>query len=560
MATATVRMGDRETWPERPWLLLGLGTVAALTGHALLRGIPGTGRVALMTFVVIGAMVAGFTLERTRRLWAVGFAVVSGAVIASVTYWQSMPEASGSDGIWRLACAGLAVAIAAPLFQTMRDAGAWRLFYPVVHGHAWTNVVIWFAGWVFVGLAFALAWLLAALFDLIGIDALRHALEERVVWLPLIGAALGGAVGLLRERDRIVGALQRVVLAVLSVLAPVLAVGLLLFLASLPFTGLAPLWEATRSTTPILLTCVIAALILVNSVVGDGSEPDVSPVLRAGAIGLGMTILPLALIALASVGSRIGQHGLTPDRLWALTFVAVAIAYGLAYVTAVAGPRPEWSARVRAANLRLAFGLGVLALSLATPLIGFGAISARDQQARLLSGEVAPDVFDWAAMAYDFGPAGRRALEQLAAASPSDAVRHAARTALAAVDRAQLSDRRQARSLAGAVTVVPSEVTPPAELFEAFAWQQCGDDVRCVLHYTPDAAVAVLVSGCDTCQLGVRLARRTATGWEPTESVPIADHRAAVTGKDLAAGPIEVRSVERRQLFVAGQPVGGAFE
>ena len=44
-------------------------------------------------------------------------------------------------------CVALAVAIAAPLFQTARDEGRAHFPYKAVHGHAWTNVVIWFAAW-----------------------------------------------------------------------------------------------------------------------------------------------------------------------------------------------------------------------------------------------------------------------------------------------------------------------------------------------------------------------------------------------------------------------------
>jgi hypothetical protein len=58
--------------------------------------------------------------------------------------------------------------------------------------------------------------------------------------------------------------------------------------------------------------------------------------------------------------------------------------------------------------------ISVLALLLSTPLANFGAISTRDQLARLASGKVSPEQFDWAALRFDFGPAGRRALERLA--------------------------------------------------------------------------------------------------------------------------------------------------
>ena len=65
-----------------------------------------------------------------------------------------------TDG-WRVACALLTVAIAAPLFQAWRDASGHaagqrslsdRIPYIAAHNHAWTNIVLWCAACVFVGI------------------------------------------------------------------------------------------------------------------------------------------------------------------------------------------------------------------------------------------------------------------------------------------------------------------------------------------------------------------------------------------------------------------------
>ncbi len=251
----------------------------------------------------------------------------------------------------------------------------------------------------------------------------------------LAGAAFGGALGLFRERDRIVRLLQRVVTAVLAVLAPVLGAGLLLFLLALPFTGLGALWQATRETTPILLSCAIGALILANAVIGNGEDEEAAnPVLRWGAMALGLAILPLAVIAAIATGLRIGQYGFTPDRLWALVFVVLATAYGVAYLVSLVRGRWGWAARIRPANLHMAFIVAGMALILATPIPSFNAISTRDQVARLESGAVAPERFDWAALAFDFGDPGKTALKRLAA-SKNVAIADRARRAAAADNR-----------------------------------------------------------------------------------------------------------------------------
>ena len=81
------------------------------------------------------------------------------------------------------------------------------------------------------------------------------------------------------------------------------------------------------------MACVIGALILANAVIGHGPEDEAkSPVLRWSALALGVTVLPLAIIAAVAMGLRIGQYGMTPDRLWGLTVVVFAVAYGLVYL------------------------------------------------------------------------------------------------------------------------------------------------------------------------------------------------------------------------------------
>ena len=308
----------------------------------------------------------------------------------------------------------LAVAIAAPLFQAARDEGAPRTPYAAVHDYAWQNVVLWFACWLFVLIVWIMAWLLASLFQLIKIELLHELLMKNWFVRALIGLAFGAALGLLREHDTVVRLLQRVVATVLAVLAPVLAIGLGLFLLALPFTGLQALWDATSATTPLLLSCAVGALILANAVIGNRLEEERrNLLLRYGAMLLAVVILPLAVLAAIATGLRVGQYGYTPERLWAIVFVGIAILYGAAYLGSLVLGRLAWTTRVRPANLALAFLLCSLGLLLATPLVNFNRISTDDQVGRLESGRIAAGKFDWAALAFDFGKPGRDAVERL---------------------------------------------------------------------------------------------------------------------------------------------------
>ena len=571
----TDRIVEHEAWPTRAVLLAGLGATLGLALNFVLkeseyRWTEDPLRMSAASLIAVGGISFAFTLERLRWLWSFLFALGSGLTVALVFLWNGSPSGWSAGDEWRIFSALLAVAVAAPLFQTVRDQGRWSRSYSEVHAHAWTNIVLWFAAWAFVLVTWLLAQLLAELFHLIGIELLRDAMRESWVNLALVGAALGGAAGLLRDRDKVLGLLQRVVTTILSVLAPVLAAGLALFVLALPITGLAPLLEKTSATTPILLCAIAGAFILANAVIGNSADEEArGRALRASAMMLGAVMTPLALVASVSTWLRIDQHGFTPERLWALVFVIAVLAVSLVYLRALLRGRAAWSNRVRPANVGLAIGICVVALILATPIVNFGAISTRDQLARLRSGEVKPEQFDWAALRFDFGPAGRRALERLASSGPP-AFRAQAQNALALKDRWAAREEtrvgQDARALAQRLRVVPRQVPVPEALMNALARQQTCGFGHCTLFWTPGAAAAVAVGlPCASCQAAAaRMLVDERGGWRVADAP--GDVRTAPPAslkeqrEALQQGRVEIRNVQRQQVFVGGKPVGVPFE
>lgn len=569
----TAAVADVPPWPARPAILGGLGLATGLVIHLIVGGDVSRQlsafEVASLMFVTVSAMLVAFTLE--QRLWraSIGFSLAWGLVAALMMYWNGGTNGWGATEGWRMTSLFLSLAIAAPLFQAARDQGALRFPYASVHDQAWTNIVVWCGAWLFVGIVFGLAWLLAALFQLIGLRFLADLLGQGWFYRVLMGLAFGGAVGLLRERDQIVRQIQRVVTTVLAVLAPVFAVGLWLFLIALAFAGVDTLWNATRSTTPILLGCVIGGLMLANAVIGTAESEAKAAPLRWAAMALGLAILPLAILAFIATGMRVGQYGYTPQRLWALTFVVIATAYGIAYLGALIRGRLGWTRFVRPANLVLAFGVCLVALFLATPIMSFNAMSTRDQIGRLRSGKVMPERFDYTALAFDFGEPGRRALRRLQA-SDSAEIRSRAKAAANATSRwsaANLDlDVRAQADILQRVRILPRPVALPDDLKQILAQRwRCGD-ARCTLFFLSDSQALLFTDRCfdplSSCADPTRLARGP-SGWAEVDAStpPVTD---AATRRAVAdayrAGRIEIRTVPRRQVFVGGKPVGDPFE
>lgn len=556
----------QEAWPQRAWIMAGLlgvmglafGLIVDRDGPTYADPLP-IWRQLAATFLLVTGIAGVLVTQKRRWPWAAGFALGAGLVLVGVgwatTHYNTVRPTLFE---WSFLAAIFAALIAAPLFQTVRDEGAWRFPYRTLHLHAWTDAVIGAAGIAFVGLSFLVAMLLGELLHLIGIDFIQDALRESWFGWALAGTAFGAATGILRESDRLLATLLKVVLVVLSILAPIFAAGLALFLVALPFTGLQPLWE-TDSATPILLVCAAGAMLFVNAVIGNGREErSTSRILHGAAMILAITILPLAVIAAISMGQRIGQYGWTPERLWGAVAVLVAIAYGAAYLWSVARERYDFDDPLRPLNTKLAIATCGLAILLAMPFVDFGAISTRSQIARLEAGKVTPEDFDYWALKEDFGPAGRQALQTLID-SKDVRVAAAAKASDRADNRYQAQNAARARSRIDPVRrhLSMADGSRPSDALVKATAEEYG---LC----TKFACRAVPVDGTRYAVVGKSYARG------PIEQLIVdtaatGDRRGALDASEDAKSlapdtSVEVRQVERHQVFVDGKPIGEPFE
>jgi hypothetical protein len=445
---------------------------------------------------------------------------------------------------------------------------------------------------MFTGIVFLLAWLIAGLFDLIGIEMVRKLLQKEWFGWMLAGFAFGAAVGLLRERETLLATLRRLVMIVYSVLAPVLAAALVLFLASIPFTGLEKLWDSGVPATPLLLLAGAGAILLANAVIGDGRD-DRSPnrLLQWSALVLVAVILPLAAIAALSMGIRVGEYGWTPERIWGVIAVAVALAYGIGGWWSIWRGRRDFDDSLRPLQTKLAIGLCGLALVLALPILDFGAISTHSQLARLDKGKIAAGEFDWRAMAFDFGPAGRKALERIRTSGPADQKQRAA-LALKATNRWSLDEETLAAGPAPVrLTVSPEGADVPADLRAQLLSAKgdskpfCGQGGACRVYPQPGGTTFVVVmDGCANlppasqvdpktrCSTNPAVFERRDGKWQNVYD-GIASLIAVNAPKDAEAaaalkrerdalnrGDVKVVPVTVRQLVIGGKPSGQVFK
>ncbi|MCR2834833.1 DUF4153 domain-containing protein [Parerythrobacter lacustris] len=583
-----------EDWPWRPWVLAALLGLAALVVNAAMEWDAADQepwRAALAAFAFFGSLVLAVTLERDRWKAPLAFAGLAGLVMAGIAWRVASAGDRYAGAEFWLAAGVVATGLALPLFQAGFHRLRWRTSYRDTHYHVWTDAISAAGSLAFLGLSWLLLVLLSELFAAIKITFLRELMDESWFGWLFSGVAFGAALGTLRNQLKVIGTLQSVVLLVFSLIAVPFALALTVFLFAVLLSGIDVLWDATQSPTPLLLSCAAACFVLVNSVARDSDEEaSANRVLRIAGLLLALGILPLAVMAAISTGTRIGQYGLSPERIWGLIAVAVAVAYGVAYFVApirgrASGWMAGWMQGVRGANMHLAIGTCVLALILALPLFDFGAISARDQIARLQAGKVAADRFDFDALRWDFGDAGRRALARLAK-NPDAQVAAMAKAALAQKQRVyrynNFEDGRPA--VTDRFAVYPDGAELPDALRTAIELGEiCRGDVVCRVYLQPDGATAAVLSdacvppkfdadaavepGRD-CSIRVDPYGLRDGQWQYLEAEPpmpsksedeqraaLARERRAIEGGDVRVAPSR-----ERQIYIGEEPSGPRFE
>ena len=333
---------------------------------------------------------------------------------------------------------------------------------------------------LFAGVLWALLGLWGSLFKLVGISFFADVFGSRPFAFVATFSAFGYGLAIGRSSEGVIATLRRITLLIARVLLPLIALVAILFALALPFTGLAPLWE-TGSTTPLLLSLLAFVAVLLNAVFEDGERPvPYSAPVRWG-IEAAVVLMPVfGAIAGHGTWQRVRQHGLTPDRVYALVFVAIALVYAVGYAAAVARRRSGWLVGLRPVNVAAALLVAAVAILLQLPVLDPMRLSAEQQVRRLLRSEVSAKDFDFAALHFRLGHYGEEALARLEQTdlADSDTIREAV-TELRRFDSEWEWKKDRARSHDPEYRVVPADVAVPEDLSRAIRFSLVGQDEAC---------------------------------------------------------------------------------
>lgn len=400
-------------------LLLYVAEYADEQGWALLSELKG--QVPWYTLVLIVPTVMQLMLKRLddRRFWEnTALAALAFGAVAAWATW-SVTGAAGTTASALLGPFGTTLAITAfvatPYLQVRLARGRFSAPYTDLFELAWQNALTLKVVGVVVGVGWLLLMLWRELFVLIGIDFFRVLFSQDPFIYLVTGLLAGLGVLVARTQVRAMQVARQVLFAIFTGFLPLAAFIAVLFLISLPFTGLEPLTQSA-STAATLATLIAALVLLVNAVVQTGRASPYPRFLRVLIDGSLLALPIFAGIALHAMYLRIDSQGWTSDRFWALVAIVVLTAYSLGYAWAVVRPGATWLSKLPRVNVVVSVALIALGLLANSPVLDPHRLAVNSQVARIEAASSAPEVDDSTRNRLEYlrFESGRRGVDALA--------------------------------------------------------------------------------------------------------------------------------------------------
>src|SRR5690606_9256981 len=226
---------------------------------------------------------------------------------------------------------------------------------------------------------------------------------------------------------------------------------------------------------------------------GDHAERRYVAALRWLVIA-SLLLLPVLIgVAARGLWLRVGQHGWTVNRLWALLVIAMLGAYAFGYAVMILRRRGLPHTLLGRWNTVLAAVLTAALVLVISPVLDFRRVAAASQVARLERGAVAPEEFD-AWYLRRLGRYGAEALERVQSgtlAAQSSELRERIDDALA--DRPPRLPNVAPAQLADRIVTVPG-ADPPEDLKSLLVGQSLAQNL-CAQARTTCSLVPIVLDG-----------------------------------------------------------------
>ncbi len=366
--------------------------------------------------VIITPVAHHLTTTPKFRLPSLVLSVGLGLVCAGLAYWSVLRYVGYGTDINLtpsfvaivVHCCVLIPFITLPFYQTIVIEKHGIGHYELLFRHAWSVCICLLIALFFMLVVWLLTLLSVSLFGILGFSIMDFVFSSSFL-LPLMGGAVGAAIGICRERESIIHSTRHILLSLFQILLPFFTAITTVFLVLALVTGINEI-ETSFSVTLILLLSVALAVLLTNATIRDDSSPVQGYL--ALAVRVQTMILPfLSVLAIYGLWIRIGDYGLTHDRVMAMIIAVFAVLYSIAY--AIGALSRHMVPIIQKANTVLSLMLVATAIALLTPALDVHRIAVKSQTAALKANDIAIDKFDFRYLRFQSGHAGRTALETL---------------------------------------------------------------------------------------------------------------------------------------------------
>lgn len=386
---------ERNTWPAtEPVWLTGLATLAI--------------SLPLLTLLCV----TNSNIKETVK-YILPFSIVLSLLGGYVGLQQEPVEFVNNSSVIAVFCFTALVASFKALMYIQQHISGQQISYSTLFKLSWRNFIIFGECWLFVGVFWGILHLGAELFSVLEIEFFKELLEENWFVIPALNLAFGFAIIVFKNIIHTVDNISTILQTLIKFLLPALTVVSLGFLVTLPFSGLETLWK-TGSGSFLVMWLQALTLFFVNAVYQDESHEKPYNLFLHRLVFIGVALLPIySFISAYGLVLRVEQYGLTVDRCWAILVWSLLACFSIGYLFGIIKKRDAWLESLSTVNIRM--GIVVLALMLLvnSPILNFQGISANSQFARLESGEVKYDNFDYAYFDRSLGRQGYLKLQAL---------------------------------------------------------------------------------------------------------------------------------------------------
>lgn len=379
--------------------------------------------VALYAVAFVGPELLLLTLRRERLGRILSWTALYTGVVGLLGYYVGSQYAVGSQYVsshqgieFSGLLPGLVITLSIATFKVslyiQQFAYGGPLEYRTLLRDAWRTALTVTLALLFSVVVGGLLALWGALFAAINIDLFEDLFASEWFLYPALSLSHGLGIALLRRQshifDTIIGALRilaRVILAILCLVS-------VMFLVTLAFTGLEPLWASGGSHLVLWLLALM--LFFVNVVYQAEPEQHGYALWLHRAVYIAVALLPIySAISCYGLGLRIAQYGWTLERCWAALVWVLLTLFNLGYCLQILRRRDRWERGLGQVNIVAGLLVMFAMLAVNSPLLDFRLIALDSQLSRLERGEVSVEEFDFGYLDRELALPGDQALREL---------------------------------------------------------------------------------------------------------------------------------------------------